>query len=116
MIYFTYYRGEEGFLMTELLKKTAWPMSVPKPYSLFHIVFCLSGIALAVLGANYFARKYRHNPSRVVFVMFLCGIFLSLGEIYKQLFLYVVVNQGRFDWWYFPFQLCSTPMYCLSLL
>ncbi len=116
MIYFTYYRGEEGFLMTELLKKTAWPMSVPKPYSLFHIVFCLSGIALAVLGANYFARKYRHNPSRVVFVMFLCGIFLSLGEIYKQLFLYVVVNQGRFDWWYFPFQLCSTPMYlCLSL-
>lgn len=48
-------------------------------------------------------------------VLFICGITLTLGEIYKQLFLYVVVNQGFYDWWYFPFQLCSTPMYlCLS--
>lgn len=47
-------------------------------------------------------------------VLFVCGITLTLGEIYKQLFLYAVVNQGFYDWWYFPFQLCSTPMYlCL---
>lgn len=43
-----------------------------------------------------------------------CGIFLAGCELYKQLFLYYIINQGHYDWWYFPFQLCSIPMYlCL---
>ena len=36
-------------------------------------------------------------------------------ELYKQAFLYVIEFHGHFDWWYFPFQLCSIPMYiCLA--
>lgn len=102
--------------MSQLLKKTAWPMSIPKPYSLFHIVFSLTGIFLAILAANHLAGKCKHNPSKAVSIMTVCGIILALGEIYKQLFLYMIVNKGHFDWWFFPFQLCSTPMYlCLSL-
>ncbi len=49
-------------------------------------------------------------------LMFGCGIFLSACELYKQLFLYVVINGGRYDWWFFPFQLCSLPMYLCLLL
>jgi hypothetical protein len=37
-------------------------------------------------------------------------------EVYKQLFLYYIVNNGAYDWWYFPFQLCSVPMYMCILL
>ena len=37
-------------------------------------------------------------------------------EIYKQLFLYVIVNDMQYNFWYFPFQLCSTAMYLCILL
>ncbi len=47
-------------------------------------------------------------------LLFACGLILAICEMYKQLFLYLVVYQGHYNWWYFPFQLCSIPMYlCL---
>ncbi len=48
-------------------------------------------------------------------ISFFCGLFLLLTECYKQCFLYFVIDDRHYDWWYFPFQLCSMPMY-LSLL
>ncbi len=44
-------------------------------------------------------------------VLFAVGLILAAGELYKQLFLYFVINHGNYDWWFFPFQLCSIPMY-----
>lgn len=53
--------------------------------------------------------------SHACLILWICGLILGASEVYKQLFIYEVVNQGRYDWWYFPFQLCSTPMYlCLA--
>lgn len=102
--------------MSQFLKKTAWPMSTPAPYSFIHIAFTLAGVFGAVFAAVCLASKCKNNPAKAISVTTICGIILALGESYKQLFLYVVVNQGSFDWWYFPFQLCSTPMYlCLCL-
>lgn len=54
---------------------------------------------------------YHISKDKSLWIMNLCGIILAFGELYKQLFLYVIVNHGKYDWWYFPFQLCSTPMY-----
>lgn len=45
-----------------------------------------------------------------------CGIFLAVTEAYKQLFLYFSINNRSYDWWFFPFQLCSLPMYFCLLL
>jgi len=45
-----------------------------------------------------------------------CGLFLAGCELYKQLFLFYIINQGHYDWWYFPFQLCSLPMYLCLLI
>lgn len=60
---------------------------------------------------------FRSLPDRAVDrILFCCGLFLSASELYKQLFLYYIINQGRYDWWYFPFQLCSLPMYFCLLL
>ncbi len=47
--------------------------------------------------------------------LFICGLLLAAGELYKQLFLYYVIF-GSYNWWYFPFQLCSIPMYLCLLL
>ncbi len=49
-------------------------------------------------------------------VLFVCGLFLAGCELYKQVFLYIVINGGRYDWWYFPFQLCSLPVYLCLLM
>ena len=44
-----------------------------------------------------------------------CGIFLTVTEIYKQLFYYFYIGGGNYQWWIFPFQMCSVPMYLCIL-
>lgn len=48
--------------------------------------------------------------------LFLNGVLLFLSEVWKQLTLTFVLGNGHYNWWYFPFQLCSIPMYLLLLL
>lgn len=50
---------------------------------------------------------------RLNHVFFISGLVLAASEIWKQWCLTVRVNGGVYDWWYFPFQLCSLPMYLL---
>lgn len=46
----------------------------------------------------------------------LCGILMLISEIWKQWTLSFQINNGVYNWWYFPFQLCSIPMYvCLAI-
>lgn len=82
-------------------------------FTLFHMISIIIGIPLAV----FFAWKLRMQSERCrTYLLFGCGIFLAVSEIYKQLFIYYVENNCHYDWWYFPFQLCSLPMYlCLTL-
>lgn len=49
-------------------------------------------------------------------VFFAVGICMLFSEIVKQFLLTFVVNGGHYDWWHFPFQLCSLPMYLLTVL
>ena len=100
-----------SFIKT-LLQAAAWPIQAPEPYSAFHILLCAAGIPLAVFLARCLARICLHPRG----VLFICGLILAVSELYKQSFLYFIVSQGQYNWWYFPFQLCSVPMYlCLIL-
>lgn len=48
-----------------------------------------------------------------------CGILMLISEIWKQWTLTFVLNRGSYCWWYFPFQLCSIPMYvslCIGII
>ena len=47
---------------------------------------------------------------------FLCGIIMLISEIWKQYILTFIIGQGSYNLWYFPFQLCSIPMYICILL
>lgn len=53
------------------------------------------------------------KEQRLNHVFFISGLVLAASEIWKQWCLTMVVNGGVYDWWYFPFQLCSLPMYLL---
>ncbi len=49
-------------------------------------------------------------------ILFFTGLFLFASELWKQYTLTFVLGQGHYNWWYFPFQLCSIPMYlCLAV-
>lgn len=45
-----------------------------------------------------------------------CGLLMLLTEIWKQWCLTYRLGGGHYNWWYFPFQLCSIPMYVCLLL
>ena len=101
----------EPTFLFDLLQKTAWPMTPPAPWSAFHIIFSLVGLAASGFLAAFLGRRHKAHAS---LILWNCGVILGVSEVYKQLFIYEVVNHGCYDWWYFPFQLCSTPMYlCL---
>lgn len=96
-----------------ILEYTAWRMDVPRMYGAFHLIISAVMICLAVIGAM---RAKRLSDAARIRLLAICGWVLAAMEVYKQLFLYYVVNGGVYDWWYFPFQLCSVPMYLCILL
>ena len=97
------------------LRMTDWPMDTPVPYSFFHIAVSAAGIIAAVWLARRLTQPAASGSPTVCRILFVCGLLLAAGELYKQLFLYYVIF-GSYNWWYFPFQLCSIPMYLCLLL
>lgn len=86
-------------------------MVPPDPYGSFHLVFFFAGLAVSVLLA-WLLRKTTEKQNNIVLLT--VGVILMLSEIYKQLFYTYVIGGGHYQWWIFPFQLCSVPMYlCL---
>ncbi len=82
--------------------------SRPEPYGLFHLAFVALSLVLIVT-LCYLMRKNSDKTFRIV--LFSIGTLLLLSEAYKQLYyLYVAGGEG-YDWYIFPFQLCSVPMY-----
>lgn len=99
--------------MEFLLSLTAWEMEKPSAYGPFHLCFLIGGLALCV----FLAWRLRRVSERTNNIMlFFVGFFLLFCEVYKQLFYTYIIGHGEYQWWIFPFQLCSVPMYlCLIL-
>lgn len=91
---------------------TAWPMPQPIAGGSFHLLLTLFGLSGAMGLAFFFCRiSHRVCPKTVLLG---CGLILLFSEFYKQGFLFFIIHNRHFNWWYFPFQLCSIPMYlCL---
>ena len=85
----------------------------PKLFGLFHIIAFILSIGVPLPAAYAF----RHaKPALRERILFTTGVLLALMECGKQVFYYHVVNNGVLDPWFFPFQLCSIPMYLCLLL
>lgn len=59
-------------------------------------------------------KKYFSRPADKLFFTF--GLLMLCSEIWKQLTLTFLVGHGVYNLWYFPFQLCSIPMYVFLVL
>ena len=93
-----------------LMEKTAIPMETPPPYGAFHLTFLILGFLAAGLAA-WRLRRLGEKGSRIL--LFSAGLFLLLIEIWKQLFFTFYIGRGEYQWYVFPFHMCSVPMYLL---
>ena len=97
--------------MYDFLAWTAWGMTKPETFGAFHLCFLIFGMA-ACVGASWLLRKTNELQNKIVLLS--VGGFLLISEVYKQLFYTFYLGGGEYQWWIFPFQLCSVPMYlCL---
>ncbi len=84
-------------------------MPAPEPYGWFHLLFVLLSV-IAVIPL------YRHcrQPGQIRRVVLLTALVVLALELYKQVnyaFSYENGISFDFQWYAFPFQFCSTPMY-----
>ena len=100
-------------LFMSILNMTAWRMDAPKLFGSFHFI---ASLAAAIIAAVFAVSVSKRKDIKTVRVLAIAGWILVILEIWKQLFLFYIVNNGAYDWWYFPFQLCSVPMYLCMLL
>lgn len=86
-------------------------MKTPQLYGWFHIVSLTLTVLITV------ALCYRHkddSPNRVRGIVFGTAVLVTLAEIYKQINYSFSYGDGitfDYQWYAFPFQFCSTPMY-----
>lgn len=86
-------------------------MTTPTLYGWFHVLCVLLTIGATVLLCFLYKRGYIKNVSRVVLIT---AIFVMALEIYKQFqysFSYDGGVQFDYQWYAFPWQFCSMPMY-----
>ena len=87
-------------------------MQVPQPYSPFHIFFIIASIRAGFRISDHCAGR---GGSAVRRVLFWGSLLIIVLEIYKQINYTFRVEGGRivtdYQWYAFPFQFCSTPMY-----
>ncbi len=99
-------------MLKTFIELTVWEMEKPQPYGPFHLCWVLIGIVLCALLA-WRLRKLKDKGNAILLVSI--GVFLVICEIYKQLFYFYYIGQGSYQWWIFPFQMCSVPMYLCIL-
>lgn len=90
-------------------------METPKSYGIFHLSFFLLAVILGVVLVKIFKEPDKKTVRKILLTV---GIITVCLEIYKQ-FNYTFSYDGTkisadYQWYAFPFQFCSTPMYvCL---
>ena len=103
--------------MAEFLNLLGAEMETPKPYGVFHIcALAVVAAGAALLGVS--GRGMKDRAVRTVCLVFWTALFLF--ESYKQIIFSFNYNGGEpywdYQWYAFPFQLCSAPLYVLPFV
>lgn len=87
-------------------------MTTPTPYGWFHILFLVITAGCTVLAC---LAGPRLSEKQVRAIVFGTALVVGILEVYKQIvFTFSVGENGicaDYQWYAFPFQFCSTPMY-----
>ena len=98
--------------ITSLLKFLDTPMTRPEMFGWFHLLWLGITAAATVLLCRFGKPK---SQSAVYKTIFVTAIVILLFEIYKQINYTFIVKDGaivtKYQWYAFPFQFCSMPMY-----
>lgn len=94
-------------ILTDLVTDWRWPDARPTVYGWYHIMWLVIMIIVTALLCYFLGRK--HNKRIDDRVIFSIGTMLIVIEIYKQIF--YTLDAGHYQWYIFPFQFCSVPMY-----
>ena len=98
-------------ILDTIFESMAWPMERIPSYGAFHILYTLLGFTFCGLTAWKLRRVSDKTAGAILFGL---GLLLITSEVFKQLFNFFVLEDNRYCWGEFPFQLCSVPMYlCL---
>lgn len=99
-----------------IIEKLMWALEaemVPPPaYGLFHIILIVVGLSLCISLA-WLCRKFDEKKNKILLLAYSGALIAS--EVFKQLFLFCVIEGGTVSWGEFPFQMCSMPMYLCPL-
>ncbi|MBE5741916.1 MAG: hypothetical protein E7360_01195 [Clostridiales bacterium] len=77
----------------------------PKPFDYIH----LSWIFITLLGVFFVLKFYDEKLLRPLYLV--STIVMWIGEIYKQFVYSFLTGEFAYQWYYFPLQFCSTPIY-----
>ncbi len=102
------------YRILNLLEET---METPTNFGWFHLMF----IAIAILSTVFLCVKFRNCSDKVFRRIALIGWILIVSlEVYKQIIYSYNFDNGVVTWdyqWYaFPYQFCSTPLYALPFI
>lgn len=97
-------------VLYDLITDWEW-ITNPTNYGWFHLLWLGIMLVECLLFALVFAK--RHDKKLDDKIIFGFGSMLILLEIYKQVFL--TLEAGYYQWYQFPFQFCSVPMYVAFL-
>lgn len=102
--------------MYEFLLWLQGKMTTPTNYSWFHIMFLVITVGVTVLLCLFFKDSDEKTFRRIILIAW---IIIVVFEIYKEVifsFNYDSENHWEYQWYSFPFQMCSTPFYVLPFI
>jgi len=89
-------------------------METPKPYGWFHLL-CILLVIISII--YLYKKRNNYNEKHLKKVLLIYGVIAFILEMLKQIswsFNYDMVTNSviwDFQWYSFPFQLCTTPIY-----
>ena len=95
----------------EILNFLDSSMTTPEPYGVFHLV----SFALSILAGVWLCVRFRDSARYAKRIVLVTAILVTVFEIYKQIN-YTFTYDGTaitadYQWYAFPWQFCSTPLY-----
>ena len=100
-----------------IIYSLSWTMETPTNFGWFHIMFVAILIIATALICFFFRNASDKGMRRIALI---CWITILAFEVYKQLvYSYTfdgTVGTWKYQWYAFPFQLCSSPLYILPFV
>ena len=113
----TYTESESMTPFEQFINMLRAPMTRPPMFGVWHLGFLLLTVAACIFAAWKCKDASDKTVRRILLITW---ISLVIMEIYKQVIFSMRVTYGYAEWqyqWYsFPFQLCSAPLYTLPFL